>query len=132
MKITQVIEFDKEKCQPMIILADDGVLYKRDATKNSVTWETLEDTCFPEPEYYSVALWPHDSGIYDSYGRNISIDSHSSKAEAEAVVDRLSKEGVGGVGIIFPVKAFVLNAEDAQFFTKPELYNTIRGARKNA
>lgn len=57
--------------------------------------------------FTSKASWPNDSGVQDEYGRHESSDLHDTKEQAQAVCDRLMKEGLGGERKIFPVCTWV-------------------------
>ena len=47
----------------------------------------------------SMATWPHPLGI--------STDRHKTKSQAEAVCEKLKKDGFGGNGKIFPITTHV-------------------------
>lgn len=59
----------------------------------------------------SNALWP--KGVCSSkYGDNISIDTHSTKEQAEGVCEGLKREGFGGQREHFPLKVWVSAPQD--------------------
>lgn len=57
--------------------------------------------------YKSVAVWPESSGIFDEYGKNESSDYHDSKEQAQSICEMLEREGLGGIGKIFPILTYV-------------------------
>ena len=62
-------------------------------------------------EYQSNAEWPE--GVYkDSFGINVSSDTHSTRDTAVSVCKRLEKEGFGGEGKHFPIRTWVSIAKN--------------------
>lgn len=62
----------------------------------------------PKPKAWrSIAVWPDTIRVGHIVGKNESDDTHSSRAEAEAVCGLLRKHGFGGDGKVFPVSTRV-------------------------
>ncbi len=51
--------------------------------------------------FKSIAEWPSDSDV----GR--SEDEHDTRRQAEAVCERLERDGLGGMGQVFPLRTWV-------------------------
>lgn len=64
-----------------------------------------------EPVYYSCARWPHPA-IQLGCIANVSSDMHSTREAAQAVCDRLRREGFGGEGKDFPLETWVACSTD--------------------
>lgn len=52
-------------------------------------------------KFKSHATWPPETGVTHS------DDNHPTAEHAQAVCDRLVKEGFGGDGMVFPIKTWV-------------------------
>lgn len=110
MKIMQVIKFNETRQQPELILNDMGeiwtLLYKHGSTP---TWEKLD--IYPElPEkkavFFTVAIWPEESGVRDEKNRPISREGHTSFAKAYEHCLTLEREGFMGKGKYFPIRVY--------------------------
>ncbi|MGE4191827.1 MAG: hypothetical protein AB7E51_00410 [Pseudodesulfovibrio sp.] len=58
-----------------------------------------------EEKYTSNAEWP--DSVAGMCKPNISTDTHPSREHAQAVCDRLQKEGLGGEGEVYPIRTWV-------------------------
>lgn len=59
--------------------------------------------------WQSVARGPFPEVATDNAG-NTSVDRHDSKEQADEVVDRLKRDGLGGGRKIFPLEAWAIEA----------------------
>jgi len=56
--------------------------------------------------YFSNAEWPEGAGVLNSYGERKSQDSHQTERAALSVCKMLEKDGLGGNGVIFPIRTW--------------------------
>ena len=58
----------------------------------------------------SVAKWPKE--VSTGNDPNISTDKHTTEEQAVAVCEALEREGLGGMGQVFPVSTYVREFKD--------------------
>lgn len=65
--------------------------------------------------FRSFAKWPKGTVTngHPSYEDDTTYDDHGTREQAQAVCDRLKREGFGGQGKVFPVRAYVLEVKTA-------------------
>ena len=68
--------------------------------------ESYKETKMTGKLYTSNALWPEDSGITDSYGKNQTSDSHNTMGNADGVCIMLERKGFGWESKIFPLQTW--------------------------
>lgn len=57
-------------------------------------------------KYISNAQWPKTVKYLFSHD-NITTDEHETREQAQAVCDMLTRDGMGGLGRVFPIKTWV-------------------------